>query len=93
MPKVKSLIPKLPSNVGKRGKLAVPPNGEVLQYTITDEIRRTESSMREQILCLQRIEYDEDRRVQIRLGYYIIGKKPSRKGRWLLGTGSNAPTT
>jgi hypothetical protein len=48
-------------------------------YTITDEIRRTETGMREKILCLQRIEYDEDQRVQILLGYYIMGKKPSSK--------------
>jgi hypothetical protein len=65
--------------------LTVPPNGDVLHYTITDEIRRRESGMREKILCLQRIEYNEDHRVQIRLGYYIIGKKPARKGRWVWG--------
>jgi hypothetical protein len=85
MPKLHTLIPKLPSNIGKHGKLAVPPHGYVLHYTITDEIRRRESGMAEKILCLQRIEYDEDQRIQIRLGYYIIGKKPARKGRWVWG--------
>ena len=49
-------------------------------YTITDEIRRTETGMREKILRLQRIEYDEDQRVQILLGYCIMGKKPSKQG-------------
>jgi hypothetical protein len=27
----------------------------------------------------------EDKRIEVRLGYYIIGKKPKLRGRWGLG--------
>jgi hypothetical protein len=53
-------------------------------YTITDEVRVTQSDMREKILYLQRIEF-EDKRIEVRLGYYIIGKKPNMRGRWVWG--------
>ena len=74
----------LPSNIGKRGKLVVPPEAFVLHYTITDEICRTQSDMAEKILVLQRIEF-EDGRIEVRLGYYIIGKKPRMRGKWVWG--------
>ena len=85
MPRIKSsVLPVLPSKVGARGKLILPPDGYVLHYTITDEVRVTQSDMREKILCLQRIEF-EDKRIEVRLGYYIIGKKPKMRGRWVWG--------
>ena len=34
---------------------------------------------------MQRIEFQEDGRIQLRLGYYIIGKKPKVLGRWVWG--------
>ena len=85
VPRIKSsVLPVLPSKIGARGKLIVPPDGCVLRYTITDEVRVTQSDMREKILCLQRIEF-EDKRIEVRLGYYIIGKKPKMRGRWVWG--------
>ena len=78
-------LPVLPSKIGKRGKLVLPPDKRVLHYTITDEVRVPQSDMPEKILCLQRIEFDEDKRVEVRLGYYIIGKLPKMRGRWVWG--------
>jgi hypothetical protein len=44
-----------------------------------------QSDLPEKILCLQRIEFQEDGRIEVRLGYYIIGKKPKMRGRWVWG--------
>ena len=63
----------------------MPPDNRVLHYTITDEVRVTQSDMPECILCLQRIEFDEDHRIEIRVGYHIIGKKPKMLGKWVWG--------
>lgn len=82
---MKSKLPPLPSNVGKRGKIVVPPNGEIFHYTITDEIRVPQTGKPEKVLCLQHIEFQGDKRVEVRLGYYIIGKKPKMSGKWVWG--------
>ena len=78
-------LPPLPSKVGKKGKLILPPENKILHYKITGEIRVPQTGMPEKILCLHRIEFDEDQRVEIRIGYYIIGKLPKMKGRWVWG--------
>ena len=78
-------LPTLPSKVGRRGKLVLPPDSRVLHYTITDEISQPQSDQPEKVLCLHRIEFDEDKRVQVRVGYYIIGKKPKMLGKWVWG--------
>ena len=77
-------LPELPSHIGKRGKLIVPPNGIKIGYTIKDEICVFQSTLPSKILCLQSIEFDDGRK-EIRLGYYIIGKKPKMLGRWVWG--------
>jgi hypothetical protein len=77
--------PILPSKVGSRGKLVVPPDGYIMHYTITDEVRLVQTRFPRKMLCLQRLEFDDDHRVELRLGYYIIGYKPSVAGRWIWG--------
>lgn len=44
------------------------------------------------ILCLQRLEFHPEghlrgkpTKVEVRLGYYIIGKKPKMRGKWVWG--------
>ena len=76
--------PALPANVGKTGTLKVPLDGNILRFKIVDEIRRVQSDMAEKTLCLQRIKF-EDGREEFRLGYYIIGKLPKMKGKWVWG--------
>jgi hypothetical protein len=86
MPIVKpAIFPILPSKVGKMGKLIMPPDNKVIHFEITGEIRVPQTGVPEKILCLHRIKFVEDNRVEIRVGYYIIGKLPKMKGKWVWG--------
>jgi hypothetical protein len=76
--------PQLPDNIGKRGKCVMPPDGAELCYLITDEVRCFQDRTRSKVIVLPRIDFD-DGRVEVRLGYYIIGKKPKMRGRWVWG--------
>lgn len=77
-------LPVLPSRKGMRGKLRLPPDGEVWQYEIIDEIRRPQSDLPTKIFCIERLKFDNGRD-EIRFCYYIIGKRPRMKGRWTWG--------
>ncbi len=79
----KSNYPPLPDNRNKKGK-NVFPDGYVVRFTITDEIRKPQSDAPHKIIYLQRVEFD-DKRVELRLCYYIIGKLPKMKGKWVFG--------
>jgi hypothetical protein len=74
----------LPDHVGTKGKIVVPPNKTVLNFTIKDEIVRRQSGKPDKCLCLQKIEF-EDKREEIRLGYYILDKKSRMPGKWVWG--------
>jgi hypothetical protein len=50
-----------------------------------DEITRQHTGVDTKIICLQLLRFDEDGREQIRVGYYVIGKKPKMGGRWVWG--------
>jgi len=76
--------PPLPSNIGKRGSLIHPPDGHKTHFTITDEIQRVQTDFPEKVICLQRIRFDYNVD-EIRVAYYIIGKKPKMLGRWVWG--------
>src|SRR5713226_1997729 len=84
-------VPDLPSTIGKRGKWIHPPDNFVVRYEIADEVRAAQSNLPgTKILCLQQIKFTDGRRpndpaTEIRLGYYIIGKKPKVRGRWVWG--------
>jgi hypothetical protein len=60
------------------------PDGYKYKFTVTDEIVRLQTGMPDKLLCLQLIEF-EDRKKEVRLGYYIIGKKPKMRGKWVWG--------
>lgn len=77
-------LPELPTNIGKSGTLKIPPDGKVLRFKIVDEIRRAQSDLPEKIIVLQRIEF-EGGKEEFRLGYYVIGKRPKMKGKWVWG--------
>lgn len=62
----------------------MPPDGEVLRYLIADEVREFQDGSRTKVIVLQLIQF-HDQRKEIRLGYYIIGKKPKMRGRWVWG--------
>ena len=77
--------PPLPSKIGKRGTLVFPPDGHEQHFTIADEITRQHSGVPSKIICLQLLRFDGDGREQVRVGYYVIGKKPKMLGRWIWG--------
>ena len=77
-------IPELPSKVRKRGKCVAPVGGQVSHFTIVGEVRTFQDKAKTKIIALQLLEFDDGRK-EVRLGYYIIGKKPKMLGRWVWG--------
>ena len=79
----KSTYPPLSSTIGKTAHLTFP-EGNIMTWRVIDEIRIHENQ--EKILLLQRLQSIGDPRNQMfRFGYYIIGKKPKVKDRWVWG--------
>ena len=67
-------LPDLPINAGKRRR-AKDLFGSYSYFTVLDEITMIQSTNPQKAIYLQRIQFD-DQRIEFRLGYYIIGKKP-----------------
>lgn len=76
--------PSPQSRIGKKGTLVIPPSGERMRFEVVDEIRRFQSGLSSKTIALEKIQF-EDGRIELRLGYYIIGKKPKMLGRWVWG--------
>jgi hypothetical protein len=84
-------MPPLPSTIGKRGSYK-DPDGTRLPFTVVDEVRREQSSYAYvpegeplgAVLVLQLLRFDNGIE-ELRLGYYILGKKPAMRGKWLWG--------
>lgn len=76
-------IPDLPNNVGaKRSLTSI--NGDRRQFTILDETHHIPTGNREKVIYLQQLQFDDRREPELRLGYYMIGKKAGRtRGRWV----------
>jgi len=75
-----SEIPPLPSTIGKRGSY-LDPDGTRLHFTVVDEIRQEHATF---IYVLQLLRFDMGVE-ELRLGYYVLGKKPRFRGRWVWG--------
>ena len=76
-------FPHLPPRIGKRGT-GRKPLGTKFYWRVVDEIRRIQSNA-PCTLCLEKIQFEDDGRIEIRLGYYVIGEKPRMKGKWVWG--------
>lgn len=76
--------PRAPENIGKR-RTAKTPSGKRFYFAIKDEIHIPQSDKSDKLIYLQRLEFESDSRVELRLGYYVIGKKPAMRGRWVWG--------
>jgi hypothetical protein len=76
-------LPANPSTVGKQGSIK-DPAGTKWSFTVDAEIMLPQSGLPTKLLCLQRIKF-ESGAIHLRLGYYIIGKRPSRAGKWVWG--------
>ena len=62
----------------------MPPNGLIIRYVVKDEVRAFQNARKDKIIVMQLMEF-EDQRQEIRVGYYIIGKLPKMRGRWVWG--------
>jgi len=78
------ILPDLPDNIGKRRR-AKHPDGTFFYFKIVDEIKFIQSTHEEKAIYLQKNQFEETQRIEFRLGYYIIGKKPKMAGKWVWG--------
>lgn len=78
-------LPPFPNNIGKvRTHTAI--DGRQVQYIIDDEIvRRQQGSRNAKLIYLQRMRFTEDGRTEYRFTYYMLGRKPTARGRWVFG--------
>jgi len=76
--------PPLPSNIGKRRPIT-DIDGNKQHFTVLDEVTQVQSTYRDKVIYLQRIQFENDGRIELRIGYYIIGKKPKMAGKWVWG--------
>lgn len=75
-------LPPFASRIGRGGALRDRVTGSRFSFTITDEITRPQSDLPSKIICLQRVRFEDDRE-EVRLGYFIIGKRPRMLGKWV----------
>ncbi len=77
--------PKLTSNKGKIGSRKHPVTKEKRYFTIEDEIQKTQSNAKHKIIVLQKLKFHDNNKIQLRLGYYILGKLRKMEGKWTWG--------
>jgi hypothetical protein len=75
--------PPLPCNIGKR-RVITDIDGNEHHFVVLDELTRIQSGYPGKAIYLQRFQWD-DGRIELRLGYYIIGKKGRTAGKWVWG--------
>jgi len=75
--------PRAPTHTGKQYS-AKNPDGSRFHFTITDEIHIKQTGKPNKLIYLQRLTFDDGRK-ELRLGYFIIGKKRRMRGRWVWG--------
>jgi len=71
--------PTLPSNIGKRKTIT---DGQ--SFTVLDEVTQIQSTAPNKVIYLQKLQF-KDGQIELRLAYYIIGKKPKMAGKWVWG--------
>jgi hypothetical protein len=74
--------PPRPVNIGKQRTFTAI-NGRKVHLTCIDEIVIAHGKGK--LIYFQQFRFEEDRRIEYRLTYYMIGFKPSRRGRWVFG--------
>ena len=54
-------------------------------YEVLDEIVHIPASNPSKAIYLQKLQFEPDKRIELRLCYYMIGQKGRGKGKWLYG--------
>ena len=75
--------PLFPQNIGKKGRVVEA--GKTRPFLILDEVMRPESDNPGKVIYLQHIKFEDNQKIVFRLAYYIIGKLPKMKGKWVFG--------
>jgi hypothetical protein len=77
----------LPSTKGKKGHVKMPPDGELLTFTVEDEIQwMQQNSEGKKRLVLQKLRFDDrENHIELRFCYYILARKEDRKEKWVFG--------
>jgi len=76
--------PPLPNNIDKK-RMIPAIDGTKRHFKIEDEIIHPQSNSNRKLIVFQKMHFEEEDRVEFRLGYYMIGLKPKVKGRWVWG--------
>jgi hypothetical protein len=76
--------PELPSRKGKitRRKDIY---GNPMIYEVLDEIILVPRSNPDKAIYFQKLQFEPEKRIELRLCYYMIGQKGRGKGKWLYG--------
>ncbi len=75
---------KLPKLIIKNSGNLIDIRGERKHFKIGKYVTLKQSNYPEKIFILQEIIFGDNKK-ELRLGYYIIGKKPRAEGRWVWG--------
>ncbi|MFH1457098.1 MAG: hypothetical protein ABIF17_03210 [Patescibacteria group bacterium] len=59
-------------------------NGKKIKFKVIKQVKYQQSNYHEKIFVLQDLLFENGKK-EIRIGYYIIGKKPKMKGKWVWG--------
>jgi hypothetical protein len=54
-------------------------------FTVLDEVVQIQSTNPDKAIYLQRLQFQDDGRIELRLAYYIIGKERRMAGKWVWG--------
>ena len=79
-----NIPPPWPNNIGKRRKISTI-WGTKRYIIIEDEILVIQSNAPHKLITFQKLRLEEEKRIEFRLGYYMIGVKTGAKGRWVWG--------
>jgi len=74
--------PPRPNNIGKR-RTITSITGRKVHLVITDEIVIPQGTGK--LIYFQKLQFEKDGRTEYRFTYYMLGHKPSRRGRWVFG--------
>lgn len=74
--------PKIASKKGKMGIRKDPVTKKKRYFTIEDEIQKNQSNSKHNKIVLQKLIFHDNNEIQLRFGYYILGKLPRMKEKW-----------
>ena len=80
----KQRLPELPSNIDKRRRIK-DIRGNTRHMLILDEVSQIQSTHPEKAIYLQLLRFEDTAQEEIRIGYYVIGKKGKMNGKWVWG--------